>query len=121
MWQVCAGGTGDSRLPPSAPTDDERVALVGWASRRSTAQGLALRARIVSECAQGHANRAVAARSGVARGTVSGWRGRFVADGLDGLGDEPRPGVLYRFRIHRGLLDLHAGCAPPAPNARTGC
>jgi transposase len=62
-------------------------------SRRTTAQGLALRARIVLACADGGSNTAVAARLGIARGTVTRWRARFLRDRLDGLTDEPRPGV----------------------------
>ncbi|MGR6924195.1 IS630 family transposase [[Actinomadura] parvosata] len=69
------------------------MTLQGWASRRSTAQGLALRARIVLECARGDSNLAIAARLGIARGTVTKWRARFIAARLDGLADEPRPGV----------------------------
>ena len=74
-------------------TGDERRTLEGWVNRRSTAQGLALRARIVLACAQGGSNIAVAARLGVNRGTVNRWRARFLRDRLDGLADEPRPGV----------------------------
>jgi transposase len=74
-------------------TGDERRTLESWVKRRSTAQGLALRARIVLACAQGSSNLAVAARLGVNRKTVIRWRARFLAARLDGLTDEPRPGV----------------------------
>ena len=84
---------GDTRLEPLVLTGDERRRLENWAKRRSTAQGLALRARIVLACAQGGSNLAVAARLGVNRGTVGKWRARFLRDRLDGLSDEPRPGV----------------------------
>ena len=40
----------------------------------------------------GLAHTEVAARLAVKRDTVRKWRGRFVADRLDGLLDEPRPG-----------------------------
>ena len=73
--------------------DAERQMLQGWATRRKTAQGLALRARIVLACAEGRSNTAVAARLGISRTTVRKWRDRFLAARLDGLGDEPRPGV----------------------------
>ena len=88
-----AGGMADTRLEPLVLSEDERRTLENWVKRRSTAQGLALRARIVLVCAQGGSNVAVAARLGVNRKTVSKWRARFLRKRLDGLTDEPRPGV----------------------------
>jgi transposase len=83
----------DPRLEPLVLSEDERHTLENWVKRRSTAQGLALRARIVLACAQGGSNLAVAARLGVDRKTVSRWRARFLRERLDGLTDDPRPGV----------------------------
>src|SRR6266550_3278724 len=88
-----AGGMADSRLEPLVLTGDERRTLENWVKRRSTAQGLALRARIVLACAEGGSNLAIAARLGVDRKTVTRWRARFLRERLDGLTDDPRPSV----------------------------
>ncbi|MGH3122831.1 MAG: multicopper oxidase domain-containing protein [Streptosporangiaceae bacterium] len=77
-------------------SEAERRTLSNWARRRTTAQGLALRARIVLGCADGGPNIAVAARLGVSRATVAKWRARFLRGRLDGLSDEPRPGEYPR-------------------------
>ena len=70
-WRVrSAEQMGDTRLEPLVLTGDEQRTLENWVKRRSTAQGLALRARIVLSCAQGGSNVAVAARLGVSRTTV---------------------------------------------------
>jgi transposase len=74
----------------------ERKTLQRWTRRPTTAQGLALRARIVLACAQGHPNTAVAERLGVTSQTIGKWRARFHAKRLDGLLDEPRPGTPRR-------------------------
>jgi transposase len=74
-------------------TDDERETLERWARRPQSAQALALRCRIVLACAQGGTNIEIARRLDVHRDTVGKWRRRFLAQRLDGLHDEPRPGA----------------------------
>jgi transposase len=73
-------------------SDDERSQLQAWARRPKSAQALALRSRIVLAAADGGGNTEVAERLGISRMTVGKWRARFVAERLDGLLDEPRPG-----------------------------
>jgi transposase len=74
-------------------SEAERAELTSLASRRNTAQALALRARIVLGCADGEQNKAVAARLGVCENTVGKWRRRFAEHRLEGLRDEPRSGT----------------------------
>lgn len=76
-----------------ALSEAERVELSSLASRRTTAQALALRARIVLACAVGAQNKEVAAQLDVCENTVSKWRRRFIEHRLEGLRDEPRAGA----------------------------
>jgi len=71
---------------------EEREELERWTRRPTTSNGLASRARIVLRCAEGGTDLAVAAALGVDRNTVGKWRRRYLAGGLEGLLDEPRPG-----------------------------
>ncbi|MEU9450910.1 helix-turn-helix domain-containing protein [Streptomyces sp. NPDC048277] len=73
-------------------TEEERTALVAWTRSRNCSQARALRARIVLGCADEPTNSAVAARLGVSRDMVAKWRARFLAERLDGLDEQPRPG-----------------------------
>jgi FixJ family two-component response regulator len=72
-------------LPPLTLTDDERETLQGWTRRRTTAQALAQRARVVLECATGKANRTVAREVRLDEDTVGKWRQRFLVKRVDGL------------------------------------
>ena len=81
------------RFAPLKLDEVERAELTSLASRRSTAQGLALRARIILACAEGEQSKAVAARLGIDPDTVGKWRRRFAEHRLDGLWDEPRSGT----------------------------
>jgi len=70
----------------------ERAQLEAWSRRRTSAQALAQRSRIVLAAAEGLTNTEVAERVGVSRNTAATWRSRFAEHRLDGLSDEPRPG-----------------------------
>ena len=58
----------------------------------TSAQALALRCRIVLLCAEGLRTGEICERLGVHRNTVANWQGRFLAERLEGVLDEPRPG-----------------------------
>ncbi len=75
-----------------AVTDDDRSELQRLARRPSTPQSMALRSRIVLACADGASNKDVAEQLGISTATVGKWRKRYIADGIAGLSDEPRPG-----------------------------
>jgi transposase len=73
--------------------DDEREILHRYVRRGKTSQRLALRSRIVLECAKGLENCEVATKLGVSVQTVGKWRARFVAERINGLSDAPRSGA----------------------------
>jgi transposase len=72
---------------------EERATLERWVRRRNSAQGLALRAGIVLDCASGMSNTVVARRRRVSKQMVGKWRTRFVRHRVAGLLDEPRCGA----------------------------
>jgi transposase len=73
-------------------TADEREQLEAWTRRRTSAQALAVRSRIVLTAAEGLKNTEIAERLGIHRSMAAKWRSRFAQFRLDGLLDEPRPG-----------------------------
>jgi transposase len=84
-------------MPPNVAvaielSEDERAQLETWTRRRTSAQALAQRARIVLAAAEGLKNTEIADRLGISRNMATTWRARFAEHRLDGLLDEPRPG-----------------------------
>ena len=74
-------------------TDEDREKLNTMARRPKTAQAMAMRARIVLDCARGLSNSEVARKLHITGATVGKWRERFRKSGLEGLLDEPRVGA----------------------------
>ena len=70
---------------------DERT-LRTWARAAKSEQRRAFRARLILDLAKGLRNEDVALKNSTGSSTVSKWRGRFQADGLQGLVDAPRSG-----------------------------
>lgn len=85
--------TGRPKLAILTLTDEERTALERLAARPRSARHLAFRAKVVLRCANGGSNKDIARELRTHRETVGRWRSRFIANRLDGLYDEPRPGV----------------------------
>jgi transposase len=78
--------------------DADRVVLERWMRRPKSANALATRARIVLASARGDSNTEIAAQLRLSKPTVGKWRARYLARGVDGLLDEPRPGAPRTIR-----------------------
>ncbi len=81
------------------------------AQAQSTPQALAFRCRIILRAAQDDwpTNQHIAAELQCDRHTVGLWRERFVAGGLAGLQDAPRPGRPRGFSPRRVAGRRHPG------------
>lgn len=77
------------------PAQDQEQ-LQAWSKRPKTAQALAMRSRIVLLAGEGNNNTDIASKLLTTKQTVGKWRQRYIAQGLDGLLDEPRPGTSRR-------------------------
>ena len=87
-------------VPQFVLNPTERTTLEQYARRPTTAQALALRARIVLRCATGARQTAMAAELGVTLQTVGKWRTRFVAHRIAGL-------PMSRVPVHPAKLPMH--------------
>src|SRR2546427_3278953 len=79
------------RLPVPRVTPAQREILEQWVRRPTSAQALALRARIVLRLGEGHSSAGVARQLRIHIQTVSKWRERFLAQGEGGVLGEQRP------------------------------
>lgn len=92
-------------MPFNVPAAD-RVELSRWLRRQNLTQKLGFRARLILFLAQGQSVSSVAAQLQTTRKTVHDWRARYLAEGVAGLDDKPRPGrptVLSKKVVERVL------------------
>src|SRR5512142_1179986 len=78
-------------VPVQVPPRDRKL-LQSWLRSPSIRGGLAQRARIVLLAADGVGTNEICRRLGVTRPTVSAWKKRYLAEGVGGLDDRPKPG-----------------------------
>ena len=108
-------------------TDAERQALGDLVRRHSTAQQIALRARVVLAAAEGKNNAQVARQLGVSIDMVRLWRERWLvlqpaslADlpVADRLSDAPRPGAPRRITDEQVCRIVELACEAPERSGR---
>lgn len=73
-------------------TSDDEAELKTLARLSRGQRHAAFRARVILACATGKSNAEVGRQLRAAPHTVGKWRKRYLAKGIDGLLDEPRPG-----------------------------
>ena len=108
-------------------TTDERHALDTLARRHTTAQQLAIRARIILAAAVGHNNAQIARYLGVDVDTVRLWRQRWLSfQGVSledvsvaaRLADAPRPGHPARITAEQVCHIVALACEAPSGASR---
>ena len=75
---------------PAAPlllSHDERNMLTKWAHSATAPHRVVTRAKALLMAGDGVANTRIATTLGIGRPTVLNWRGRFLIDGLDSVGE----------------------------------
>src|SRR5690349_20315984 len=88
LFPRCARHCGVRVAPLGLRNDRER--LEAWVQASMIQAGLAQRARIVLQAADGLPNVEIAARVGVSRPTVTSWRARYERSGIGGPSDQAR-------------------------------
>ena len=81
------------RREPLNVTDEERATLERWARRPKSSHALAMRCKMILLDDAGWSYQRIGEKLDVRRQTVLKWRKRFLSRRLEGLHDEPRPGV----------------------------
>ena len=97
-------------------TSEQRNRLLGFAG--NARPSLALRSRLILRCLEGDSPRTIAAEFGVSPQTVRKWRRRYLAAGVAGLCDRPRPGRPPRLSPDLLRQQIHRLLRQPPPGGR---
>ncbi|MGF1523611.1 MAG: helix-turn-helix domain-containing protein [Leptolyngbyaceae cyanobacterium] len=110
--------------PPIHLSDSERAALDKLVKRPSTAQQIALRAKIILRTGDGQSQGQIARELGIGKEMARRWRRRWLALTptqmlvVERLQDAPRPGAPATFTLEQ-ITQLYAlACAPPEQYGR---
>ncbi|MEY4489137.1 MAG: hypothetical protein RIQ79_1645 [Verrucomicrobiota bacterium] len=98
--------------------DSQRSALRELERADSTPQALAFRARLILRYEELGEVKRVAEEEDTSRPTVTMWRNRFLASGIDGLKDEARPGRPPSLPAAKINTVLSGVVQPPAGRTR---
>jgi hypothetical protein len=115
MWwlmfhDACLTSTGGKDMQGRHPAihiempDATRATLTGWLRKQKTPVGLAKRARAMLLLADGYSFAATARQVALRERHVRKWALRFVAQGIEGLGDKKRPGRRPVFSPGGGVV-----------------
>lgn len=85
------------RAAPIVLDETIRAELERRVRAMTTPQRDVTRARIILLAADGMSSRQISTTVGMHESHVAMWRQRFLAEGIDGLGDAPRPGAPRRY------------------------
>lgn len=94
--------------------DEDRVELERIVRAASSEVRMVERARIVVAAAEGMTGKEIAALVGCSLPTVVKWRGRYAAEGMDGLRDAPRSGAPLTHGPETRALLIAKACTRPA-------
>lgn len=109
-------------IPPVELSPELRGELEAMTRSRTLPHPMVRRARIILMAAEGLPNKSIAARVGLSGAMVGVWRKRFLAQGLMGLYDEPRPGGPRSIGDERiAALIRKTLKSPPPDAARWSC
>ena len=96
-----------------AVSSEDEHTLKSWISAGTTEQRMVFRAKIILACARGVSTKTIARSLMTRAATISKWRRRYVATGIAGLIDAPRPGKPSTYTNTHVQRVLHLLDEPP--------
>lgn len=98
---------------PLILTDAQRLELERLYRAPSAEHRLHQRAHIILLAAQSHTYDAIMKQVGVSRAVVAKWKSRYMAQGIEGLADQPRPGPAPLYGPEDQARVVEKACSKP--------